>query len=417
MTNPQPEAVIRRESSIVALSDDLTGAVALAGEARRHAEGVRVIAWDHAVPRPRSVRALVVDTCSRLVDEAAARRRIQDVLAVVAESEAMMYKRVDSYLRGPIAAELDAWGGSLGGPLLIAAAAPAFGIRTLGGVQRAGSEPVTHAFPPGTVDVPRSAVIADLVPNCATIGLDAVRGSALADRLRAALGQGHVVCDGATPSDLYRVATAAMSVAVGGVAFSLVGSYGLADAWLRASAAGQVDAERPGVLIVTDSLKQATLDQVSAFAEGGGNVVSLDVFAGAPKDEDVEAWAAYLRAGRTLALTTADPSRPVRRQESEAARALAAITIGLVERARPVGLVVIGGELASSLMRLADCTRLDILTEPWPTSPVVRFIGGVLDQTMCVLKSGSRGEPHWLAHAVSLLAHLDSNDVERVSRR
>jgi len=124
VTNLQAETATPTGPSIVALSDDLTGAVALAGEARRRVHDVRVVSWDRAVRRSTGTRALVIDTCSRLIDEQIARSRVRDVLEVVAESEATMYKRVDSYLRGPVAAELDAWTSVLRMPLLIAPAAP-----------------------------------------------------------------------------------------------------------------------------------------------------------------------------------------------------------------------------------------------------------------------------------------------------
>lgn len=403
------------QPALVAVSDDLTGAVALAGEARRRGGDVQVVAWDRVAPRPAATRALVVDTCSRLLEDEAAARRIRDVLAIVAETEATMYKRVDSYLRGPVSAELDAWVSVLRAPLLVALAAPAFGIRTLEGVQWAGRQRVTDAFGEGAADAPRSAVIADLIPGSTRVDLDAVRSADLAATLTSVLARGHAVCDGETASDLYRLARAAADAADRGASFSLVGSYGLADAWLRARDSGRPSADS-GVLVSSDSMKEATLDQLAAFAESGGSLVTFDPGGDPPADDQVAAWAALLRAGGALALSSVDPQLPSPASTPAAARALAAVTARLVERARPAGLILIGGELASSLMQVAGCVHLDILAEPWPTSPVARFCGGALDGTLGILKSGSRGDSQWLVHAVSLLAHLNAMQAKRAPR-
>lgn len=393
-------------SPIVAISDDLTGAVALAGEAHRGGGDVRVVSWDRAIARHRTTRALVVDTSSRLLSDAAAAARIADVLAVVAEADAMMYKRIDSYLRGPVSAELDAWISGLGGSLLVAVAAPAFGIATVDGVQLAGRRPVTETFEGQAADAPRTAVVADLLPLSTSIGLEIVRGPHLASALRDALARGHVVCDGETPSDLYRVARAASDVAEDGAMFSLVGSYGLAGAWLKARETGGLTVGPRGILVSSDSFKPATLEQLTAFSEAGGTLVVVDPAAAPPTDNEFAAWAAVLDSGSALALSSVDPRMPTFESTPEASRVIAHVTGQLLERAHPSGLIVIGGELASSLMRIVGCAQLEILVEPWPTSPIARFSGGSLDGTLGILKSGSRGDSWWLVHAVSLLNHL-----------
>lgn len=414
MTNSESGAKPLSQRPLIGVSDDITGAVALAGEAGRRGDEVRVVTWDRVTPRPPRTRALIVDTCSRLLDDETAARRLRDVLGTVAETDATMYKRVDSYLRGPVGAEIGTWLSVLGMPLLVALAAPAFGIRTIEGVQWVGRKPVTEAFSDDAADVPRTAVIADLIPGSTRLDVDAVRQPDLQERLVEVLSSGHVICDGETTSDLKRVARAAVAAADRGVSFTLAGSYGLAGAWVRARDQGRLSAQY-GVLIASDSMKEATLDQLAAFAESDGSLVTLDPHGGPPNDDQLAPWAAVLRTGESLALSTVDPRAPSRTLTPHAARVLADITGRLVQLVRPAGIVLIGGELGSSFMQAVGCHHLDILSEPWPTSPVARMSGGTLDGTLAILKSGSRGDSQWLIHAVSLLEHLRGTDAARNS--
>ena len=98
--------------SLVALSDDMTGAATCAGEVSRTSQNSRValLSWravhEGAIDRPVSV----IDTATRLESPAEAIRRMASIVDDIAgrerDGERIWYKRVDSRLRGNIIAEL-----------------------------------------------------------------------------------------------------------------------------------------------------------------------------------------------------------------------------------------------------------------------------------------------------------------------
>lgn len=222
-------------------------------------------AWDRRLP------VLAYDAASRALAAEAAAGRHADVLARLSEPGRLLFKKIDSTLRGQPAAEtaaalahLRSGAGSAFG--IFAPAFPATGRTTVGGrvllkgraLEEAEVWQRDHTYPN-----------ADLVDLLATAGLRGVkialatvRGGDLAATLARLAGEGDgiAVCDAETDHDLHLIAEA--SLAASSATF-FIGSAGLAHA-LAGLEAGEA-AEPPritpstsGTLIVVGSLAGAS---------------------------------------------------------------------------------------------------------------------------------------------------------------
>jgi uncharacterized protein YgbK (DUF1537 family) len=94
------------------------------------------------------------------------------------------------------------------------------------------------------------------------------------------------------------------------------------------------------------------------------------------------------------------PVSQVVRYASELAR----MACDVIKRAKPRAVVFIGGELASAMLRMSGARSARIEAEPWPTSPVLRFEGGLLDGLAGIVKSGTHGEAAWMDQALSFIS-------------
>lgn len=373
----------RRRLEILAVSDDLTGAAALAGEF--HAAGLTacVAGADHAAGAGARADALVVDTRSRHLSPVDAAGEVVRALQREGEEPHSYYKRIDSALRGNVAAELDAVTGLLGRTLVLATAAPALGVVTRGGLQRAGASP--------------GARLRDLLPGAAVeVPLERLRRPGLGQVLADAVASGrHVVCDSETDADLVLVASALVPLAGRAIP---VGSYGFGRAW--AALGPRPRDVRPGVLVAVSSLKRASHRQVELARERG----ALTIFGASEIPVDA---AAELERGRDVLLV----ARP--EVEDEGLREDPAVADRLAQRVVEIaasrasqGVVLVGGELSSAFFGRAGAHSAEVVVEPWPAAPVLRLHGGILDGHTVLTKSGAQGDEEWLDRAIALMRGL-----------
>ena len=342
--------------------------------------------WDEPWP---DAEAVVVDTDSRGLDEPAAAGRVAAALASMPPvAGSPLYKRIDSGLRGHVRAELAAASDWAGRPGVVAAAAPALGTVTRAGVQlHRGSELAASPYGGGG-EASRAAGPAALVPgDAAAIPLGAVRSSELAGSLAAALAAGRCpVCDAETDDDLRRVAAAALAAQA-----ALVGSYGLAGALARAVLDGPAR-RLEGILVVT----------ATGGAQPGPSSAPWWRAAPARSRRNAPTGRAALREGHVVLVG------PRRDAHPGAVHDVAEATAAILAAARPAGLVVVGGGLASALHQACGGGAAGVLCEPWPATPVVEFESGPLAGVPAILKSGALGEPTWLVHAVDALRGVSS---------
>ncbi|MEU1665412.1 four-carbon acid sugar kinase family protein [Streptomyces sparsogenes] len=225
---------------LLAVADDLSGAAeTAAGLASRTTRSRVVLVGTAAAPRHPG-EATVLDLDSRQLPAAEAARAVSAALALSPEGDTLVLKKIDSLLRGNIAAEVAALAAG-GAGVVVAPALPAADRAVRGGVVHLGATPLhrTDAWRAEPGPPPRSVPDALGPARTALIPLTAVRASrrTLLSALRAALAEGRVaVCDAETDADLDAVVEAALA---DGPATRLVGSGGLAAALGRHLAAGE----------------------------------------------------------------------------------------------------------------------------------------------------------------------------------
>jgi D-threonate/D-erythronate kinase len=253
------------------LADDLTGAAdcAIAFGRQGHAA---VVTWgDIGEARDRRLPVLAYDAASRALAAEAAAGRHADVLARLSWPGRLLFKKIDSTLRGQPAAEMAAalahlklrWGSAFG---VLAPAFPATGRTTVDGRVRVNGRALEqaevwqrdHTYPN-----------ADLVDVLATAGirgkkipLATVRGGDLGATFAGLAGEGDMiaVCDAETDHDLHLIAEASLPASS---ATFFIGSAGLAHALAGLDVGNVADPPRimasaSGTLIVVGSLAGAS---------------------------------------------------------------------------------------------------------------------------------------------------------------
>jgi D-threonate/D-erythronate kinase len=350
------------------IADDLTGACdAGARFAARERVGVF---WGEASPGG-EWRVVAVDTDSRYLDAAAAAERVHATARRLADRLAgqLVFKKIDSTLRGSVGAEIEALLSATGRrAALVCPAFPEQGRTVVDGVLRVRGEPahltaIGHdpAYRGGSSDV--AGIVGRGVTRCVSlVTLAQVRGEA-GELVRALHSAGdHIVAaDAETDADLDRIAAAAL--ACPGLVLS--GSAGLAGAVAaRLGYAGSrvSPPERQAWLIVAGSLHPATRAQLDALEAVGVAGVRLD----AAQQPDPRELGAHLERGSAVFIATSDRAIEPRDERHQSAGRLASFAGRLLALHRPDLIVAIGGATTAALVRVIGATRLELCGAPRP---------------------------------------------------
>jgi uncharacterized protein YgbK (DUF1537 family) len=347
------------------VADDLTGACDTG--ALFAARGpVPVTVWpDPALRAPVSV----VDTESRMLEAADAARRVVDVARAAARTR--FFKKIDSTLRGPIGAEVDALLRETACTgALVCPALPSQQRVVVERVLTVGAVPVAEtpiaddpAFPRATgssnvVDLLRPQLDRPLawVP----LGRVRARGAPLTARLGRLAGM-VIVADAETDDDLDALAEAVLELDSPPL---LVGAAGLAQALARrlGLAAPRVDPPAGDRwLIVAGSRHPATRRQIEAAREAGLTVLA------------------------TPEAPAGDPAR--------AAAELAAAARARLDAERFDVVLVAGGATLVALYRALGAERVDLEGAPRPGLALGRLRAPGRDPLCVITKAGGFGEP------------------------
>ncbi|HEY0247168.1 MAG TPA: four-carbon acid sugar kinase family protein [Gryllotalpicola sp.] len=397
-------ATVRPDEALL-VADDLSGAAeAAAALMAGGGAGVelRLLATGSPVPlEPVGPAAVpVIDTDSRYADPGEAARRVAAALAV-RPAASVIVKKVDSLLRGPIAAELARIHASAG-LLVFCAALPALGRATLGGVVHLRGVPLheTDAWAAERAAPPRDVRAALDGLEVQHVPLSAVRAGGLARVLgRVAETTAVAVCDAETEGDVQRIVDAALRqrdrAPVG-----LAGTSALARAvgrWLPPRApdtGGAVEsrAERGAdrrVLVVAGTLASVIRDQLAALRPIGVEpVIARAITSGGLRGRIAEAW------GDGVAAVRADGGDEWDRR---ALAALAAELCGVI--APEDDLVLTGGETARRVLEALGETQLRVCGEIEPGAVLSITVGG----RRVVTRPGSYGGPESIANIVAAL--------------
>lgn len=347
----------------------------------------------------------VADTDSRHIEPDLAAKRVHEALDGHAQGR-VVFKKIDSTLRGNVAAEVGAIvEHAAGAGVLLCPASPATGRTVLGGVVHINGIPLHHTDSWKTEPDDPPVDIASALDGLKVrhVALASVRGkpAQLRERVAQLLTEAEVViCDAVSESDLRAVATAGSAAATPP---HWVGAAGLADALAELLRPGY-DIEPPPpvdgpVLAVVGSAHRVSRQQADYLAERFGHTRRLS--ARALVDAEPGALA---RIGEQLhdALCTGDVlvtvEGPVEAGLSrELTAALAEVCAPATERA---GLLVLtGGETARAVLGRRGVSGLRLLNELEP--------GVVLGRTIekepgyVITKAGAFGAPDTLHRAVS----------------
>ena len=422
------------------VADDLTSATDCG--VQMMASGYRTrIPLRAGVPVPDDIDVLALDTDTRNVPAQAAYRLTSDAIARFGgEPRAVLYKSIDSTLRGNLGAELDAMldSGTFDAAI-VAPAFPTYGRTTIGGRQLLHGRPLDQTefasdptAPVTSADIARrfaeqSRRRAALVPL--VVLQDGAAAVFEVLEQRRAAGDELFIFDAATEGDLERLAGT-----IGALPgrFLWVGSTGLSRyvptaVGLVPHPAPRPDARAGGcVLVVAGSASATTRAQLDACAGIAGFVeVRIDSLAIA-KGGDVEAEeldrarrrfqaaaaecdavALTLRAGRADIASTktlaAQRGLAAGEVETQLVHALGQLTREVLNGpTRVKGLVLTGGTTAKMTVAQLRADAIEILEEIEPGIPLGLTSGR--DALLVVTKAGGFGGPRAILRSVERIA-------------
>ena len=336
-----------RPSRVLALADDLSGAAETAA-----ALGLpgRILLGPPTAPTPEG-EALVLDLDTRQLTADEAARAVRAAMPYA--DGGLVFKKVDSLLRGNIASETASYAAGAAG-VVIAPALPVAGRTVLDGVVHVHGTAlhVTDAWRAERGPAPESvrAALGDLPTR--VVPLSVVRSPvlALSGWLRTLIAKGHhPVCDAETDADLDAIAQAVLQL---GPDIRLLGTGGLAAALGRrlAGADGGGLRETPGttpyrpLLVVVGTAAPSAVAQIAQLLASGAHHVPVP--AHLLTDHRGPHPLAVVPDGITVvSIDGSDPAEP------GSARTLAAgLARTVAEAARDSDLVLTGGETARRVL-------------------------------------------------------------------
>jgi uncharacterized protein YgbK (DUF1537 family) len=409
------------------VADDLTGANDTGVQFAK--VGLRtLVLWDLKGVEKTSAEydVVVVDTESRGDRREEAYRKAFTAARALKEAGVnLLYKKIDSTLRGNIGAELDGVLDALDVSLTIVCPAFPRNLRTIvgghllvGGVPVERTEmrrdpvaPVTESHVPTLIRRQSRRRVGHIPLTTVMEGTEAVKAEILQEHER---GTEVLVADAASEDDLRAIAQAASSL---GETPLLCGSAGLAE---EVPQAFGLLPRRGGVLVLAGTVSMVTAQQIDVLERTMQAIVvtidSGEMFGGEERRRRevarVQSLAKeVLEEGRDVVVrwarsaeeaeeakrlsTTPDPSQTVLSTFKDIAKALVNRNL--------TGLTLTGGDTAMSVMNALEATGINIRGEVEAGVPAVTIAGGQWDGLRIVTKAGAFGDELTLMRAVQYL--------------
>jgi D-threonate/D-erythronate kinase len=387
---------------VAIIADDLTGAADTGVQLARAGYRTAVAFRGAPIPPAEGLDAVALDTDSRVMPAGFAAKRVIEAGHKVRDAR-IVYKKLDSTLRGPIAAELAAALGASGRDrAVVAPAFPAAGRTTINGVQLVRGVPV-HETEAG--DDPRTPVYEGHLPTMLAAAFPSVAALGTGDltdlvMVRRALEDSVcVVADAVHDEDLEALARAVPDPSE----VLWAGSAGLAIALGRVYPGSHTGTTPPArarkVLVVVGSLSEVARGQLRSLAEYGCSVVPVPADGSGAGVEAVEMAREALSAGTCAALYSEGE-----RESSDAGavvRVLAEVVGTLSEDRCFDALVLTGGDTAVGVARRVGAVGIQLHGEVEPGVPVGTLIGPKAYHV--VTKAGGFGELGTLVKVVETL--------------
>lgn len=343
--------------ALIAVADDLTGACEIAG--RAHEAGLRArVALGREPAGTEEADLLVLDTETRLSPPTAAARYLARLGTVLKPGDRPLFKKIDSVLRGPVAAEATALAFAAHyRRILLVPANPAAGRMVRDGEYLVDGRPLsTTAFRNDPHHPIRSSRVIELVGAAdGFLTRSSVPGEPLPPGSL-------TIGDATSPQDLDRWAEAIPSDTLTG------GSAAFFAAWLRpqlpASARppyGGLELPAGPTLVLSGTTAPVQRDLIrSTPAIAWGTIDEIEHRAARPWMVRVEA---LLRAGRNAVAAVDGPVVPAPLRTARVRAALAAIALHAARHHLFRHLVIEGGATAAAVLRALNWTTLEAVRE------------------------------------------------------
>jgi uncharacterized protein YgbK (DUF1537 family) len=404
---------------LAVLADDLTGAADAGIQFGCPKNQVLLVPLQKlAAINPESIRGvLAVSTESRNLSPAAAGERVRQTgMALCRLRPPMIYKKIDSCMRGNVGAEIAALADVFGcRGALIAPAFPAQGRTTLHDVHYVHNIPVADSEmardPVSPVRASRLSELIALQYQRPLGRIDAADLDGDPSRLKTLVGdllqRGRrlIACDAAHQRHLEVIARLA------GDQFPLLmlaGSAGLARALVRCrfeetqARPASMDAVGDHLLFVCGSGSDVLRSQVDTLTRETGIPRYVLVPGRSAALSDRSDTIAKDLASGAVALRLAPAESLV--YDNCAVRQLAAETAAIVRCRRPDGLFLSGGDTAAAVLGAIEANGVRLQVEILPGVIRGTVIGGAGDGLPVITKAGAFGEPDTLLQLYGLLA-------------
>ena len=385
---------------ISVIADDLTGAADTGVQLVR--AGYRTAVYFRPTGVLDDLDAVAFDTDSRTMPAGFAAKRVIEA-AHAARGSRIVYKKLDSTLRGNVAAELAAaLNAARRDRAVVAPAFPAAGRTTAGGTQLVHGVPVSETEMRNDPDTPVleahiPTLLADAFSSVDTLGTAELANP---EHVRRALeGNECVVADAQSDADLEALVRAVPDP--GRVLWS--GSAGLALALgnvypgPHAGEAGVLGKGAGPVLVVIGSLSAVAREQLRRLVEEYGEMA---VPVGTVALERAVAAVREALAGRACAVVHSPGERSA--AGGAVLEPLAEVATRLSEKGLFKGLVLTGGATAVGVARRLGASGIRLRGEVETGVPIGALIGP--REYPVVTKAGGFGEPDTLVKAVEALA-------------
>ena len=403
---------IGRQSSslrIGLIADDLTGALdSGAGFAKAGLRSVMPFGPTGTVALPVGADVIIFNTATREGDAVVARERAREAaLRLLGHGVSLIYKKIDSVLRGHPGPELSGVLDAIaithpGARALVAPAFPAQGRTTVDGVQLVHGVPVASHF--GRLE----HALAPVFASCD------IRDAITDDDLRV------IARDGVAGGRLLWVGSAGLASQVveafrsSGAASETREVDTRSDEPDSGAGSGEVwNAVRPErVIVVAGTVHPATVVQVEALVADGWGHIAFDIGGPDGWPDEREILRAMTNCSASGVVVSTHANLAGHSHPDEVIPSLVRNAVTLLDRIAPIvstllmdgrtGLVVTGGETAQHLFTGIGVTSVDVSGEALPGIPIgVMEFGGV--RVRVATKSGGFGGSDALRHVCRVL--------------
>ena len=411
---------------LVVIADDLTGANDAGVQFAKQGLTVRVVLGTPiADSGNQRTDVMVLDTDSRATQPDKAYESVRNAGQIVKQMEEvapLVFKKIDSTLRGNIGAEIDAAMAEFDSEW--AAVVPAFPVNariTVGGwhllhqvpiaeseISRDPKTPVHESVLPDLLAAQSRHKVGHVFLTDVSRGADEVRR-----RIAELRGEGVKVIsfDASTETHLRTIATA-IKATEGSALW--VGSAGLAEmipavmGWPRTEQT-VISGEQGPVLVIAGSVSNVTARQMHRFLEQeNSRLVSLRADSLIANEEEelrrcVQEASDGLKAGKDVLLASAVDVDSVVKGSSEIISVAMGKIVQQVIFLKPAGLFLTGGDTAVSVCRALGVNSINILDEVLPGIPLGELDGGCCPGMRVVTKAGAFGGEEAIVVAVKVL--------------